>query len=138
MQKIKSVLVEFVQHRLPNILKSYQSYEYDSILDERDNEVFSNHWMYIYTIVKKELQERNYNDSFSYELRELVFNIVITETSNSDLAAYISDDFGLIQDAAFAEVNNGWLNALWSSYNENKIPHGQLVLVDGKLCDIVK
>jgi len=48
--------------------------------------------------------------------------MVLEITNNDDLAAYISDDFGLIWDAEKVDINNNWINVLWQSYKKGEIP----------------
>ncbi|MCR8937020.1 hypothetical protein O0555_06595 [Brevibacillus laterosporus] len=51
---------------------------------------------------------------------------VLEITSADDLAAYISDDFGLILDSVVLEYRDEWLNGLWNEYQEKRIPQGEL------------
>ena len=73
------------------------------------------------------------SESKSYELRERVFSIVNENSTVSDLASYISDDFGLFSDALQINYNNDWLNGLRVKYKEMEIPHGDINSVKGDL-----
>lgn len=74
------------------------------------------------TKLKNKKKQQGVPATYSEDIRKKAFNIVLQITDNDDLAAYISDDFGLIWDAEKVNVNNSWINALWQSYKNGKIP----------------
>ncbi|MBP1905851.1 hypothetical protein J2Z32_002499 [Paenibacillus turicensis] len=101
----------------------------DDLLDNRDEPQFSDEWMKVYDdISNKKLT--SFIDEITNQqidlLRELVYKKVYRYTSSSDLAGYISDDFGLIGDALHVNYNNDWLSALLKCYIEHTIPLGAL------------
>lgn len=64
--------------------------------------------------------------STNEELRKNIFLQVLKISSQDDLAAYISDDFGLIFDSVVFTYSDEWLNGLWNEYQEKRIPQGEL------------
>lgn len=115
-------LKNFIEIELPIILGSLSDETIDDILDERDDDFFSEQWMQAYNEVEKQKKQQGIPAVYSEEIRKNAFNTVLKITSSDDLAAYISDDFGLIVDADKVDINNSWINALWQSYKNGKIP----------------
>lgn len=133
METIEKILNDFATEKIPVILKNYSLEEYDLILDKRDLDSFSNKWMNVYESINAQIE----NNHFSDGLRERVFKIVLSNTNNSDLASYISDDFGLFLDATKINFNDEWLNYLWIVYSKNQIPYENIGTVEGKLKDLI-
>ncbi|MBV8040784.1 hypothetical protein QVO10_11890 [Bacteroides gallinaceum] len=115
-------LKNFIEIELPIILGSLSDETIDDILDERDDDFFSEQWMQAYNEVEKQKKQQGIPATYSEEIRKNAFNTVLKITNSDDLAAYISDDFGLIVDADKVDINNSWINALWQSYKNGKIP----------------
>jgi len=111
-----------IQNELPLILGRLSEETINNILDERDDNFFSEQWMQAYNEVEKQKKQQGVPATYSEDIRKKAFNIVLQITDNDDLAAYISDDLGLIWDAEKVNVNNSWINALWQSYKNGKIP----------------
>lgn len=111
-----------IQNELPLILGRLSDETIDNILVERDDNFFSEQWMQAYNEVEKQKKQQGVPATYSEDIRKKAFNIVLQITDNDDLAAYISDDLGLILDAEKVNVNNSWINALWQSYKNGKIP----------------
>lgn len=111
-----------IQNELPLILGRLSEETINNILDERDDNFFSEQWMQAYNEVEKQKKQQGVPETHSEDIRKKAFNIVLQITDNDDLAAYISDDLGLILDAEKVKVNNSWINALWQSYKNGKIP----------------
>lgn len=69
-----------------------------------------------------------YTDDMQKEqdnLREKVFSM-IEEYAESELAAYVSDDFGLIYDSLVLNYHDEWIIKLIAAYKDKKIPAGEL------------
>lgn len=101
----------------------------DDLLDNRDEAQFSDEWMKIYEDISNKKLTSFIDEVTNQQidlLRERVFKKVYRYTSSSDLAGYISDDFGLIGDALHVNYNNDWLSALLNCYIEHTIPFGAL------------
>lgn len=111
-----------IQNELPLILGRLSEETINNILDKRDDNFFSEQWMQAYNEVEKQKKQQGVPATYSEDIRKKAFNIVLQITDNDDLAAYISDDLGLILDAEKVNVNNSWINALWQSYKNGKIP----------------
>mgnify|MGYP000845232395 FL=1 len=122
----------FIESKLSKIIKKYSEEEIFYILDSRDNDSFSDKWMQVYEELKVLCPE-----SKSYGLRKRFFSIVNENSIVSDLASYVSDDFGLFSDALQINYNNAWLNGLWIKYKEMEIPHGEIDNIEGNLNNLL-
>lgn len=111
-----------IQNELPLILGRLSDETIDNILFERDDNFFSEQWMQAYNEVEKQKKQQGVPSTYNEDIRKIVFNMVLEITNNDDLAAYISDDFGLIWDAEKVDINNNWINVLWQSYKKGEIP----------------
>lgn len=103
-----------IQNELPLILGRLSEETINNILDERDDNFFSEQWMQAYNEVEKQKKQQGVPATYSEDIRKKAFNIVLQITDN--------DDLGLILDAEKVNVNNSWINALWQSYKNGKIP----------------
>lgn len=118
----------------------FSNIEVDDLLEHRDEAQFSDEWMKIYDdISNKKLT--SFIDEITNQqidlLRERVYKKVYRYTSSSDLAGFISDDFGLIGDALHVSYNNDWLSALLKCYIEDTIPFGTLAKNDHTLIELL-
>jgi len=89
----------------------------DSYLDERDKAPFDNNWSDAFELIEQakiklsSKEKKLLKDRVSV-LRELIFKLVIRKSKNSELASYISDDFGLIFDALALNLDDPWIHTL--------------------------
>jgi hypothetical protein len=127
----------FIENDLPAILSNYTEDDFDMILDQRDEDSFSERWMEIFDNVKEKIIKDKVNKTITDNVREKVFKLVFSLTSHSDLSSYISDDFGLILQAIEVKYNNYWLNSLWLEYKNGSIPYKTLVDAEGELIDLL-
>ena len=102
-----------IQNELPLILGRLSDETIDNILVERDDNFFSEQWMQAYNEVEKQKKQQGVPSTYNEDIRKIVFNMVLEITNNDDLAAYISDDFGLIWDAEKVDINNNWINNIY-------------------------
>lgn len=123
----------FIENDLPAILSNYTEDDFDMILDQRDEDSFSERWMEIFDNVKEKIIKDKVNKMITDNVREKVFKLVFSLTSHSDLSSYISDDFGLISQAIEVKYNDYWLNSLWLEYKNGSIPYKILVDAEGEL-----
>ncbi len=137
MDDIATKLKAFVDEDLANILLKYEEDEFDNILDQRDDESFSDIWMKAYDEVKLLSEQKNIDKTFSDQLREAVFKKVLGITNISDLASYLSDDFGLIYDSVMVQFSSNWINALWNKYKSNELPYGNFTELEGELEELI-
>lgn len=123
MKNMKTTEIKnIIQNELPLILGRLSDETIDNILVERDDNFFSEQWMQAYNEVEKQKKQQGVPSTYNEDIRKIVFNMVLEITNNDDLAAYISDDFGLIWDAEKVDINNNWINVLWQSYKKGEIP----------------
>ena len=106
----------------------------DALLGERDEKEFDHEWTQANARMKNGVS--NESDDIK-ELRRLSYEAVYGQTGHSDLAAYVSDDFGLIGEAVAADVGDEWINALWMSYKRGEIPRGALAPVGGRMRELI-
>ncbi len=97
----------------------------DFLLDERDKDIFARQWTAEYSNIEK-IKSRN-NEKLIDKYREKIFKIVFKQTDNDDLAAYVSDDFGLLADALNSDYRSRWIEALQFYYINGKIPKGNIL-----------
>lgn len=127
----------FIENNLPAILSNYTEDDFDMILDQRDEDSFSERWMEIFDNVKEKIIKDKVNKTITDNVREKVFKLVFSLTSHSDLSSYISDDFGLILQAIEVKYNDYWLNSLWLVYKNGCIPYKTLVDAERELIDLL-
>lgn len=137
MEQILKRLNSFIENNLPHILSNYNEDDFDRILDERDEVVFSEKWMETFDAIEEKFKERKTDKTISDELREKVFKLVYSITNHSDLASYISDDYGLIIQSIEIKHNDWWLNSLWLEYKNGNLPNGVLVETEGELIYLI-
>ena len=52
--------------------------------------------------------------------------MIIQQNTKNELAAYVSDDFGLIYDSLILNYKDEWLDKVIAVYKNKKIPSGEL------------
>ena len=93
------------------------------ILDERDSAEFSQRWMAAFNLLEsKKDQMSKKQTELSTQIRETAYLRAFSRWKSSDLAAYVSDDFGLISDAAALAVDDPLVNWLLKNYRNGVIP----------------
>lgn len=117
--------IEILLDCLRNI--DYSQFDDDSItelLDLRDCEPFDSEWCR----VDSEITRMKYNYTFQNQqdqIRKEAF-FIVENNVGSELADYISDDFGLIFDSMAVGYKDEWLSKLINMYRNGKIPCGNL------------
>ncbi|KHA75673.1 hypothetical protein NC77_28025 [Janthinobacterium lividum] len=96
-----------------------QELDWDAALDARDSGAFDASW--------RESNEKlavgyPVDETVTIEVREAVFKVVFRLTANPDLAAYVSDDFGLITQANLHGADIAFISRLWDSYVHGIFP----------------
>lgn len=97
----------------------------DKMLDRRRSVSFSSEWMHVYRTVeaaKKSAGTDGCEDPRVRQLREQSYLQSYRRWNNDDLAAFISDDFGLIGDALSLGYHDSRLTVLSSSYESGMFP----------------
>lgn len=96
----------------------------DQILDDRDSEEFSQRWMAVFNVVESHKDGMNESQSvLSTRIRKAAYLRAYARWKLPELAAFVSDDFGLIADAAATGVDDPWVNAMLQSYRKGVIPN---------------
>ncbi len=107
----------------------FDELDVDELLDNRDSKVFDTEWVRVYKAIESLKNEGNYTAEevqANSSIRETVFMKIYGLSKDGDLAAYISDDFGLISDAELLGYEDGWLDKLIACYRKKIIPQGRL------------
>lgn len=107
----------------------FNNLDIDELLDNRELAVFDAEWIRVYNAVESLKNALNYSDAErenNSKLREQVFRMIYEFTNDSDLAGYVSDDFGLISDARLLEYSDLWLDKMIACYEKGSIPCGSL------------
>lgn len=95
----------------------------DVVLDIRDSDEFSEQWMAAFDAVQSSKAEMTRSQTdLSTRIREAAYLLAYSRWHSPDLAAYVSDDFGLIADAAACGVNNAFVGELLSAYKRGVVP----------------
>ncbi|MGG0757643.1 hypothetical protein [Brevibacillus laterosporus] len=126
---VQKKLLDYFHVYVASVLEELDETNIDALLDKRDDPAFSEEWMRVYaeiSHIKKMESLPSLYASMEEGLRKIIFLKVLEITSADDLAAYISDDFGLILDSVVLEYRDEWLNGLWNEYQKKRIPQGEL------------
>ena len=96
-----------------------QALDWDAALDARDSGAFDAGWR-----ESSEKLAAGYplDETATMEVREAVFKTVFRLTANPDLAAYVSDDFGLITQANLHGADIAFIRRLWDAYLQGAFP----------------
>ena len=119
-----------------SILENIDIENIDDILDNRDNDEFSELWTNSYNQIKKISLESEVKEKIS-EARKEIFILTYQKTNSSDLSAYISDDFDLICLQYLSETDNEWVNKLYATYLNREIPQGILKNISLNMNDLI-
>lgn len=106
-----------------------------AVLDQRDADPFDSAWTTAFAAIEALKQQTPVpaNDA----IREQAFKSVYQHGPGGDLAAYVSDDFGLLHDALALGGNDPWLVALLASYLRETLPCGDLVPLPRSFDDLL-
>ena len=97
------------------------------LLCKRDEDDFCARWTRAFNAVAAAKSKRPLSSKIEkaiLDLRECTFRRTFARWKSSDLAAYISDDFGLIGDSLGVGGNYQWINRLLQVYLSGEIPTG--------------
>lgn len=103
----------------------------DDYLDARDQAPFDSAWSLaaadVDAAAKGQPEEaRNEHEALSKDLREWVFKTTAERTGDPELAAYVSDDAGLMLEASLAGLSSAWIDGLRRCYALHRLPRGEL------------
>lgn len=113
--------------KLLNSIVNLSEEEINAWLDDRDTAPFDSNWMAAYELAEQEKQNRPSAEvalleQFSNPLRQQFYLAVIQATGSADLAAYASDDLGLIFDTLSLQLNNTFVFSILQAYLEGNLP----------------
>lgn len=109
----------------------YKFFDEDSLnelLDSRDSALFDTEWCRVAEEISALKNDQNYpveKEEEQDEIREKAF-MIIEQNMESELADYVSDDFGLIYDSLVLDYNDEWLDKMIEEYRNGRIPAGEL------------
>lgn len=134
-EKINKLEAAF-NESLKTILHTIDSEKIDEILDNRDSSAFSDAWMKAYHAVEEKVADEETEDIIT-QIRKEIFVSIFKATGSSELAAYISDDFGLISSYDIHNIENNWVSNLLFTYLNHQIPQGDLLKTDKTIKELV-
>ena len=118
-----SLLLLLSDGRLVESLNVDPESSVEGILDARDSENFSSRWMGIFKSIDSQKSKiSKVQSERSTKIRELAFLRAYSRWKSSDLATYISDDFGLIADTAALGIDQPWVEDMLGKYKHGEIP----------------
>ncbi len=124
--------------RLPSAQTFSAMNDYDVVLEERDDPDFDEAWMRAHERVQAVRATRAFDEDALTRLRETVYLCTFDLTQSAELAADVSDDFGLLGEALALGVEDDWLSALARAYTNDQFPRGALVPVPDRLRDALQ
>jgi hypothetical protein len=102
----------------------------DAYLDLRDQQPFDSDWSAMEDNLEKLKDQQNDKlldklESLNEKIREKIFMKIIKSSGSSELAAYLSDDIGMILDALILiDSGDSWAFGLLDSYMKQELPKG--------------
>lgn len=96
-----------------------------TVLDDRDVGDFEREWMRVYGEIGEGPLGDEAQDAVK-ALAEEAFKKCYEFENGDQLAPYISDDFDLFGRALLLDFDDEWLRKLWTSYVQERFPHGLL------------
>ncbi|MDE6780487.1 MAG: hypothetical protein K2J40_03390 [Ruminococcus sp.] len=119
--------IEMLLDCLRNI--DYSQFDEDSInelLDCRDCEPFDSEWCRVDSEISRIKNQYNYTfQNQNDQIRKEAF-FIVADRIGTELADYVSDDFGLIFDSIAVGYKDKWLSELKNTYRKGRIPCGKL------------
>lgn len=131
--KFKKKMKIDLMNELLNCLNSidYDRFDIDylnELLDSRDSASFDTEWCRVdreIEVLKNSQSYTGEDEEAQGKIREKAF-MIIEQNTESELAAYVSDDFGLIYDSLILNYKDEWLDKVIAAYKNKKIPSGEL------------
>lgn len=120
--------------------KRFADLDFDAVVDERDTPSFDAEWVRVDRVVRSTKKDERLDAGrwkLIDEIREIAFMKVGKFAGQHEICGYVSDDFGLIATALALGHEDNWLNALWVSYKDGKIPRGKLEPIGGCLAELI-
>ncbi|HET6252153.1 MAG TPA: hypothetical protein VFE47_30990 [Tepidisphaeraceae bacterium] len=121
MEKL-GLLLERMENGSPILHLMLKEEEVVAAVDERDDRSFADQWMSLFRQVEIIKGGRRDADPRVGRLRELAYLQAFERWRSSDLAAMISDDFGLIGDALAVGFEDESIKKILEQYLALKFP----------------
>lgn len=115
-----------IREMLENIPGAIENLDIDEALDLRDSEEFDSEWVRVDDLVEHGKKEGSWDKEKSDKIRERAYLNAFDTCEDDELAAYVSDDFGLMYDAETLGIRDPWLDKLIDSYRRSVFPCGRL------------
>lgn len=103
--------------------------EIEQLLEQRDRDAFSSRWMTAYRQLEAEKVARPLDHDAAAmidKLRELAYLQSFQRWQSPDLAAYVSDDFGVIGEMLSVNGDDAWVTTLLQAYQDGRVPGSAL------------
>lgn len=113
----------------------FQNLDIDKVHEGREKEVFEQNWLESFTALESKVIPANHKNLFD-SIREASFKATFNHTNDSDLAAYVCDDFELIAKLHFFNDGDAFINGVWARYKNHIFPVGEIEKIHGKIDDI--
>lgn len=111
---------------LGSIEKAFDGIDLDEAVELREAEEFDGNWVRVYNITQNAEHNADYPQSENDKLREQAYLKAYSLCEDDDIAAFVSDDFGLMFDAEVLGIDDPWLEKLIDSYRRYVFPCGRL------------
>lgn len=113
-----------IYQTMAKIIEWIQNHFTDSQIDDylafRESFDFDNAWANADKAIEKiKTFDKNFIEN-EKTLRESVFKLALKNINNADLAAYLSDDAGLIYANLFFNANNEFVKNLYQKYQQEQ------------------
>lgn len=115
-----------IRELIGNIPGAVEKLDIEKSLDLRDVPEFDSEWMRIYNLVEQRKNEGEDSGEELDEICEMAYMKAFDTREDDEIAAYVSDDFGLIYDADSLEISDPWLDKLIDCYRRSVFPCGKL------------
>ncbi|MDE7398301.1 MAG: hypothetical protein K2N06_02120 [Oscillospiraceae bacterium] len=111
---------------LSGIPHAMSSIYIDKALEQRYVEEFESEWMRVYNLVEQGKKEGSWDKEKSDKIREEAFMKAFEVSENEEIAALVSDDFGLMFEAKSLKIKDKWLDDMAFEYEYGHFPYGRL------------
>lgn len=96
--------------------------DWEALFDRREQPAFDNDWGRVFQTLHKMSYQNPVDEAEITSLRELAFKAMFQLTKNAEVAAYVSDDIGLIADALAKAMISTYCDQLLASYKAGRFP----------------
>ena len=119
---LAALLAQLPTLDLLSTARTWSDGDFDDYLDHRDGEGFESRWLTSSTRLEEACAPDEAQTGDIDRIREVAFKAAFAKTANGDLAAYVSDDFGLIARDVACGTEDAFARALWDAYRVGRLP----------------